>query len=99
MEVANGFSKGFPADETHGIKGSAIGMGALTIDRDNARMFQSAGDLALQHEAAEAGRVCGVLGLNLLEGYLTMQFGVLGNIDFAQTAASMEAEQPVATSR
>jgi hypothetical protein len=62
-------------------------------------VLQAAGDLGLQHEPLAAGRIIGVIVEDLLEGHLTVQFGVQRDEDSTEAAAGVGAQhaesQPV----
>ena len=65
-----------PADEPHGVERPALVVRAQAVDRHDAGMLQPAGDLGLEQEAGAAGRVVGVLGLDLLERDLAVQLRI-----------------------
>src|SRR5215475_5375822 len=75
------------SDEAHGIKGTAIGIGPESVNRDDAGMLQASRYLGLQDKAGAALRVIRVRFLNLLEGNFAMKLFVSGQKDLAQAAA------------
>ena len=92
MIVINRLFQTIAADKSHGIVGAAIDILAQAIDRDDARMFQPAGDLGLQHETGAAFGIVGMLGLDLLQRHFPLEFLVAGHGDFSQAAFGMGAE-------
>jgi hypothetical protein len=92
VEAADGLFEVVPLHEAHGVEGATVGVLAQPVDRHDARVFQAAGNLGLQQEAAAAVRVVGPLPLDFLEGDLAVQFLVLGHEDLAQSPLGVGAE-------
>ena len=61
VEALDGLLEAVALDEPHGVIGAAVGVGAQAVDRHDARVLQSAGDLGLGDEPLAADRVVGVL--------------------------------------
>jgi hypothetical protein len=80
------------ADEPHGVKWAAAGVGTEPIDRHDAGVFQPAGDLGLEQEPLAAHAVVGVIVEDLLEGDLAVQLGIQRHEDGAQSAPGVGAE-------
>ena len=72
-----------PLDETHGIERPAVGVRTQPIDRHDAGMLQSAGDLRLQQKPAAADCVVRVTGLDPLERHLAVELLIPGHEHFA----------------
>src|SRR5262249_53711945 len=87
-----------PLDESHGVVGPAVVVLAASVDGDDARVLQAAGDLGLDDEPGPELRVVGESVVDLLEGHLAIQLGVQGEEDGAQPALGVGAEdgEPVA---
>src|SRR5262249_14401303 len=96
VETANGILETLPLDEPHGVEGPAIGVSAKTIDRDDAGMFQAAGDLALTHETRPALDVVGAGRLDLLQGNFAIEFRVVREVNLAQSATGKRSDNAVA---
>ncbi len=81
-----------PLDESHGVEGTAVLVGAQAVDGDDAGMLQPAGDLGLEQEPLPAGRVVGVAVEDLLQRHLAIQLGIQGDEDGPQPAAGVRPE-------
>ncbi len=84
--------EGAAADEAHDVIGVAGGVGAEGIDRDDRRVFELAGDLGFIEEAFFEGFVVGMLGEDLLKGDFALDEFIAGEIDEAQAAAGVLAD-------
>ena len=60
MKLLDRFLESLPLDKAHGIKGTAVRVLADRVDRDNAGMFQPAGNLGLAEKAVATLRIAGV---------------------------------------
>ncbi len=89
VELLDRLLEAVAADEPHRVVRPAAVVGAQTIDRDDAGMFQAAGDLGLDQEPLSAGRVVGVVVEDLLEGNLAIQLAVERDEHGAQTASGV----------
>ena len=67
-------------------------MAAQAIHRNDPGMFQAAGNLRLQQEAGQRGRVVGEPLWQLFEGDRAVQFAVEGEKHFAQATAGMRSD-------
>ena len=92
MEPRDGLLEVVPLDEPHGVERPAVGVGAQAVDRDDAGVLQPPGDLGLLQEAGPAVRVVGVSVADLLEGHLAVQLLVVGDVDGAQAAGSVQPQ-------
>ena len=92
VEPLDGVLEAIAADEPHGVKRPAVGVGAQAVDRDDARMLEPAGDLGLEQESAAALRVIGVRVEDLLERDLAMQLAVESHEDGAEPAAGVRPQ-------
>ena len=75
-----------PLDEPHGVVGPAAFVSPQAVDRDDAGVFQPAGDLGLEQEPTSAVRVVRVRVEDLLQRHLAVELGVEGDKDRPQTA-------------
>ena len=89
MELVDGLLERVAADEPHGVVGPAVAVGAQAVDRHDAGVLESAGDLGLQQEALAANRVVGVTVEDLLERDLAVQLVIERHEDGAQAAPGM----------
>ncbi len=94
MEVLDRLLEAVSLDEPHGVVGPAVGVGSHAIDRHDARMLQSAGDLGLGEEPLAADRVVGMGFEDLLERHLAVQLVIQRHEHLAQPAAGMRSEHP-----
>ncbi len=92
MKLVDRFLEGVAADEPHGVIRPAVGVAAQAVDRNDARVLQSPGDLGLKHEPLPAGRIIGMAVVDLLQRHLAVQLGVQGDEDGAESALGMGAE-------
>src|SRR5262249_27651853 len=92
-EVLDGLLEALAPDESHGVIGASIAVCAQTIDRDDAWVLESPGDLGLEDKSLAAGRVVGMLLEDLLERHLAMQLDIESGEDLAQSAARMRPQQ------
>jgi hypothetical protein len=81
VEALDGLLEAVALDEAHGVKGPAVGIGAQTVNRYDARMLQPTDDLRLPEEAGPTGWIVGVAILDLLQGDFTVQFFIAGDGD------------------
>jgi hypothetical protein len=88
----NGVLECFALDEAHGVERPAVGILAKAVDRHDAGMFQTTGDLGLADETAAAMQVGGVAFLDLLERYLAIQLLVQGHKHLADAALVVRTE-------
>ncbi len=93
VERVDGLLEAVPPDEPHGVIGASAGGGAHTVDRHDARVLQSAGDLGLGDEPLAADRVVGVLLEDLLQRHLAVQLAVERHEHLAKPAARVRPEQ------
>ena len=96
MEAGDRLPERLAAHQPHGVIRPALAIAAQTVNRDDARMLQPAGDLRLAHEASPAVRVVGMPVLDLLEGHLAMQLLVPSHEDLAQPAPRVRPQDLVA---
>ena len=80
------------ANKPHGIERPAVGIASETVDRDDPRVLQPAGDLRLGEEPRPALQVVGMPVLNLFECDLAVQFGVARDEDVSEPSPVVEAE-------
>ncbi len=103
VEGVGGLLEAVAADEPHGVVGPAIGVGPESVDRDDAGMLESAGDLGLEEESSAAVGVVGVEVEDLLECDLAVELGVERDEDGAESALGVGPEdaepQPVGSGR
>jgi hypothetical protein len=89
VEGDDGVLEGIAADEPHGVKRAATGIGAEPIDGHNAGVFEPAGDLGLDQEPLAAVGVVGVVVEDLLQRHLAVQLGIQRHEDGAQSATGV----------
>src|SRR5262249_3179436 len=94
VEPLDRLLQGLPLDESHRIIRAAIGISAQAIDRHDPRVLQPASDLGLQEEARLADRIISVVGPELLQSDLAIQFGVESQEDLAQPTSGMRPDDP-----
>ena len=82
------------ADEPHGVIRPAVAVRTQTVDRDDPRMFESAGDLSLHEKAGAVGWVVGVAIEDLLEGDLTIELAVERDKHGSETAFGVRTQHP-----
>ncbi len=92
MEPPDGGRKFFTANQPHGVKRPAVGVGSPPVHRHDPRMFEVGGDLGLEQESFAAHRAVRVLGSDLLESDLAVQLGVLGHVDLSQSSPGVRPE-------
>ena len=80
------------ADEPHGVEGAAVVVGAQAVDRHDAGVFEPAGDLGLDDEAGPLVLVGGVVVLDPLQRHDAVELAVAGDVDLAEGAAVVEAD-------
>ncbi len=73
MEPTDGLLQAIASDEAHRVKRPAVGVGADTIDRDDARVLETAGDLGFDEKPAAARGVVGKPVVDLLERDLAVE--------------------------
>jgi hypothetical protein len=76
VESIDRLFEAFAPDEPHRVVRLTVTGSAQTVDRDDPRMFEAAGNLGFKEESAAAHRVVGVPFENLLEGHLAVQFQI-----------------------
>ena len=89
VKAFDGLLEAVAADEAHGVVRPAIGILAEGVDRHDAGMFQTAGDLRLAHKAGTTFGVICVPRLDLFQRHLAVQLAVAGHEDLAQPPAGM----------
>src|SRR5438094_9541685 len=94
MERLDGPVQALAPDEPHDVEGSAVGIPAQAVDRDDPRMLQAPGDLRLDQESCTALGPIGVPILDLLERHLAVQLAVVGQEYLAQSAARVGPQDP-----
>jgi len=80
------------ADEPHRVKRAAVVIGPQAVDRHDAGVLEPAGDLGLDDEPSALVLVCSMIELDTLEGDDPMQLLVAGDVDLAESAAVVEAD-------
>ena len=85
-----------PSIKPHGVVGPPAHVLAQSVHGDDGRVLQPAVHLSFEQEPRPAVRVVSVPLLNLLEGDLAVQFGILGDVDLAQATLGVWPENPVA---
>src|SRR5262249_45274582 len=86
VKALDSFFKAVSANEPHSVKWAAVGVMPQPVDGHNARMFKRTSDFSFLKEARSALLVTSVLLLDFLKGDFAMQFLVLRDRYFAQTA-------------
>ena len=81
MKGGDGFHEAVTFDESHGVERPAIGVVPQAIDRDDAGVFELAGDLRLLDEPSAAVGVVGAAILDLLESDGSVEFLIQGDGD------------------
>ena len=81
-----------PLDEAHGVERPAVGILAQTVDRDYARVLQTARHLGFHEEASPAVAVMSMAVLDLFERHFAMQLFVAGDKHFAQAALGVRPQ-------
>ena len=94
MEALDGFLQALAPDEPHGVERPSLVAGSQAVNGNHAGVLQPAGDLGLDQEARPAGRVIGVLGLNLLERDLAVQLRISGHEHVADASPSVMPQEP-----
>src|SRR4051794_25344165 len=92
MERGDRFLEAVAPDEPHRIVGAAVAIRTQSINGDDPRMFQAAGDLRLEQEALATDRVVGMMVEYLLQRDLAVQLRIEGNEDRPQTASSVRPQ-------
>jgi hypothetical protein len=92
VEVLDGHFEAVALDEPHRVIGTAAGIGAQPVNRDNSGVLQPAGDLGFHEEPLPAGRVVGVLVEDLLESDLAVQFLIQRHEHRPEPAAGVRPE-------
>ena len=92
VEVLDGLLEAVALDEPHGVIGPPAAVGAQAVDRDDARVLQSACDFGLDDESPAADGIVGVLLDDLLERHLAVQLGIQGHENLAQPAACVRPQ-------
>jgi hypothetical protein len=101
VEMLDGFLERVTTDEPHRIEGPAVGVGPQTVDRDDPRMLQAAGDLGLEEEPLAADGVGGVPVQDLFQRDLAMQLLIQRHEDRTQAALGVRSQdaEPLAIGR
>ncbi len=94
MKLLDGRLEVVAADEPHGVEGPAVVVGAQAVDRHDAGVFEPAGDLGLDDEAGTLVLVAGVRLLDPLQRHDAVKLLVAGDVDLAQGAAVVKADDP-----
>ena len=94
VKTADRVLEAIPSDQAHRIERAAVRVHAEGIDRHDAGVFQSPGDLGLEQEARAARRIVGVVILDLLERHLTIQLRVEGDEHGTQSTPGVRADHP-----
>ncbi len=89
-------AKRMTPDELHGVIRAAVGILAQPVNRDNAGMFQTAGDLGLDQEPGPAVGSMRVSRLDFLQSDLAAELLVERDEDVADPAPCMEPDRLVA---
>ena len=98
MEPLDRIFEVIPLDESHRVKGPAVWQVTKPVHRHNPRMLQSPGHLCLELESGTETRLEGKLSLDFLKGNITVQLGVAGNEDLAQSPRGMRSKNDEAGS-
>ncbi len=101
VEGGDGLLQAVAPDEPHGVVRPAVAVVAQAVDRDDAGMLQTAGDLGLEQESGAADLVVGVVVEDLLEGDLAVQLAVDGDEDGPQAPLGVRPQdaEPLASAR
>src|SRR5580693_799826 len=101
MKRRDRFPEAVALDEPHGVERAAGEVVAQAIDRDDAGMFQLAGDLGLLDKPGAAVRFVGVSVLDLLERDRAVELLVKRDRDLTEAPLGMRAEdtKPAANRR
>ncbi len=92
MVRLDGLLEAVALDEPHGVERPAVIVGAEAVDRHDPGVLQAAVDLGLQDEPAAEVGLGDLVGPDLLEGHLAAELLVAGDVDAAQPALAVEAE-------
>ncbi len=84
-----------PSDEPHGIIRPAVGVVPEAVDGDDPGMLQTSRHLGFEQEAGAAPGVVGVMLLDLLQRDLAPEFLVEGEVDLADRAPGMRADDSI----
>jgi hypothetical protein len=68
------------------------------VHGNDSRMSQPAGDLGFQNEPMATAPVVGLMNLNLFQGHSAAKLGILGHVNDAKPASSMQRQDAVAAS-
>ena len=96
VKPADGRRETLSLDETHRIERAAFGVAPQAINRNDARMLEIARDLRLEHKPGSLAFTLGKLGLNLLDGHVTLEFSVPCQPYLSDSSPRMLADQPEA---
>ncbi len=88
----DGLLEAVALDEPHGVVGAAVRRRSQSVDGDNPRVLQPAGDLGLDQKPLTADRVVGVVVEDLLERHLAVQLAIQGHEHRAQPAARVRPQ-------
>lgn len=92
MEPSDSLLEAVAPDEPHGVIGPAVGIAAQTVDRDDTGVLQPASDLGLELEAGAVLRVVCKLGLDLLQGHITVELAVAGDEDGPEASCLVQPQ-------
>ena len=92
VELLDGRLEVVAADEPHRVEGTAVVVGAQAVHRHDPGVFQPPGDLGLDYEAGSLVPVAGVHLLDPLQRHDAVELLVAGDVDLAQGAAVVEAD-------
>ena len=76
VEALHSLLQALAADEPHGVERPAVIVGPQTVNGHDPGMLEPPGNLGFDQEAGPAGRVIGMLRLDLLEGDLAVELAI-----------------------
>jgi hypothetical protein len=88
----DGLLEAVPLHEPHRVEWPAVGVGPQAVDRDDPGVLQPAVDLRLQYEPGDEVSLGRLIRPDLLERHVAAELLVAGEVDAAQAALAVEAE-------
>ena len=95
VESRDGLPQRLSLDEAHRIEDAPIGMGPHSVNRNDARMFEPAGDPGFDQEPLSPEDVAAVLSSYLLECNLPLELRVFGDENLAKAPFRMRMDNPI----
>src|SRR5688572_13275532 len=92
MECLDRLPQALPANKPHRVVRKPFLIDSQSIDRNNAWMLQSAGDVSLRQEPVADGLIWFLLGLQFFEGDLAVNLFVDGQPHLAHAAGCVAAQ-------